>query len=425
MVRLRAAVLASLAVLFSTTSAISTTSAAGFLSEDGTVGFALNVPQADDDNDLYFTFNGPSSSSWIAVGMGSSQMDNSLIFMMYADSTGTNITLSPRYGGGNYEPEHTKDVIVHVMPGSQVVNGRMTANVRCEQCLTWPGGSVDTANTKAPFMFARGPEQDFTSNSVSASVKRHAHYGSFTLDLTKALGTKAVPNADYADSAGTVQLSAKDDKDLAPPFHAFFMLFAFVGVMPIGVLILRILDRPKWHGINQAISVLLALAGVGLGFYIGTLYQRTRSFTSAHQIFGIIIMAMLIGELIVGFLHHRMYMLTRIPTILTKIHIWIGRVVISCGIANGFLGFPLALNRKYNWALLILVGLVLGVAAPFLFWRYRRNIQKKRTASGVRHMEDTGYEDQPWNSGMPTHSFTDLRHMQNYPLQNTKPQQGR
>lgn len=45
--------------------AISTTPASGFVASDSSVTFALNIPQADTSNDLYFTLAGPSSSSWI------------------------------------------------------------------------------------------------------------------------------------------------------------------------------------------------------------------------------------------------------------------------------------------------------------------------------------------------------------------------
>jgi len=58
------------ALLFSSSRAISTTSAAGFVSKDKDVTFALNIPQADENNDLYFTLSGPSSSSWIVSSLG-------------------------------------------------------------------------------------------------------------------------------------------------------------------------------------------------------------------------------------------------------------------------------------------------------------------------------------------------------------------
>ena len=46
--------------------------------------------------------------------------------------------------------------------------------------------------------------------------------------------------------------------------------------MPIGVMILRILNKPKWHGMNQALSVAVAMLGVILGIYAATMYNRVR-----------------------------------------------------------------------------------------------------------------------------------------------------
>ena len=85
----------------------------------------------------------------------------------------------------------------------------------------------------------------------------------------------------------------------------------------------------------------------------------------------------MIGQFVLGFLHHRMYKKTQATTKLAPIHVWLGRVVIPAGIADGFLGFPLAMNSKYNWALLACVLFVVVLAGPFAFWRYRRNIHKK------------------------------------------------
>ncbi len=40
--------------LFSPIAAVSTSVSSGFAASDGSVSFALNIPQADDNNDLYF-----------------------------------------------------------------------------------------------------------------------------------------------------------------------------------------------------------------------------------------------------------------------------------------------------------------------------------------------------------------------------------
>jgi hypothetical protein len=44
----------------------SATAASGFVASDGSVSFALNIPNDQDDNtSLYFALAGPSTSSWI------------------------------------------------------------------------------------------------------------------------------------------------------------------------------------------------------------------------------------------------------------------------------------------------------------------------------------------------------------------------
>lgn len=69
---------------------------------------------------------------WIGLGQGgANQMRNSNIFIIYADSTGSNVTLSPRLGTGEVEPKFNSGAQVSLVEGSGIANGVMTANVRC------------------------------------------------------------------------------------------------------------------------------------------------------------------------------------------------------------------------------------------------------------------------------------------------------
>ena len=112
----------------------------------------------------------------------------------------------------------------------------------------------------------------------------------------------------------------------------------------------------------------------------------------------------MVGQFALGFLHHRMYKKTQAPTKLAPYHVWLGRVVIPAGIINGFLGFPLALNSKYNWALLALTLLMVIIFGPIWLWRWRRDSKK----SPLGNVSDSdGYQSQPWNSG-PSSSNIDL-----------------
>ena len=205
------------------------------------------------------------------------------MFMAYADSTGKNVTVSPRLASSHVEPSYTSNVTISVLPGSGIANGNITVHAMCNNCRAWKGGSVDATNTAAHFIFASGPDGSINSNSGSADIKRHSTYGSFTMDLTKAVGAAGIPIAIFADTSGVNQTSEKADHDFSAALHACLMIFAFVGLLPMGLLILRILKSPKWHGFNQALAVVLALIGVALGIYAGTMYNRVSPHLSGLQ----------------------------------------------------------------------------------------------------------------------------------------------
>ena len=137
----------------------------------------------------------------------------------------------------------------------------MTASVQCHNCRSWKGGSIDPGDTAANFLFASGPRTSINSDSVTVGLQRHSSYGTFAMDLTKATGPGQFPSIVTADTSGTVQETDKSDNDFTPVLHAVLMIVAFVGLMPIGLLILRVMNSVKWHAINQSLSAAVALVG--------------------------------------------------------------------------------------------------------------------------------------------------------------------
>jgi hypothetical protein len=148
--------------------------------------------------------------------MGNNKMDDTLMLMVYADSTGKNVTVSPRLSYGHTEPSYTKNVTIAVQPGSGISNGNMTVNAICSNCRSWKGGSIDPTNPTAKFIFAIGPDGSINSNSESANIKRHSTYGAFTMDLTKAVGAAQIPIIATSDSSGTIQTQDQTDHDFSP-----------------------------------------------------------------------------------------------------------------------------------------------------------------------------------------------------------------
>ncbi|PBP19025.1 integral membrane protein [Diplocarpon rosae] len=240
---------------------------------------------------------------------------------------------------------------------------------------------------------ATGPGGRLNSNSLPADFKRHNFSGAFTMDLTKAVGAPGVPVITSADSTGTVQTQQESDRDLGPPAPAVLMIMAFVGLMPLAVLILRVLESPKWHGVAQTISAAVALIGTGVGIVADIYDNRTKKFTSGHQRFGVTVMSAIISQIVLGFTHHRIYRRTQLRMSLARVQTWLGRPVNSAGTINRFTGVPLALNPKYDLALLACILLVITLAGSFMFWSFRRDSQQKQ---GLADVAPAGHQAQPW-----------------------------
>lgn len=71
------------------------------------------------------------------------------MFIIYADASNKNITLSPRLGKGEFEPEFNSDAKVTLLEGTGIANGQMTANVRCTHSLSLDLGQANRKQAQA------------------------------------------------------------------------------------------------------------------------------------------------------------------------------------------------------------------------------------------------------------------------------------
>lgn len=288
--------------LTSTALAANTTVAADYYTtSDLEISFALNVP--NDSDYLYFSLQGAGDGSWLAIGLGSDKMAGSLILIAYPASDGKNVTISPRIGTGHTEPIYTSNVKVEVLAGSGVSlssdgsNNTLTVNGRCTGCRSWNGGSIDVTSKAQNMIFAYGP---WVSNpdSVNADLRMHTADGVFTMDMTAATGRGGLPTITDSANHGSTEIKTSSTHEFASPIHGKFrcfedyvlatlirhlaciMIFTFVGMMPFGMLLLRVMGWTRLHGINQIFASILGLIGAALGIYLGTLYNRVSSLTS-------------------------------------------------------------------------------------------------------------------------------------------------
>ncbi|TKA73628.1 hypothetical protein B0A55_07490 [Friedmanniomyces simplex] len=353
--------------------------------------FALNVDQST--SDLYIHMSAPAGNSWMGVGFGS-EMQNSFMFIAYASNNGTGVTLSPRVATGHSEPSYDKDVSCDLiwandlLNGNEVTNGggasTMNLNAVCYNATKWANGALnigDNASKTQAMIFAVGPGDshgpNLRSDDLSAGLERHDAYGSFTLDIphatSKDSATAGVPRPNGGTNNSTYTLSGasasqpKADHDPAPAIHGFIMCLSFLIIFPLGALLLRVLQRVILHAIVQAVGLFLVCCATAGGIVISTQYNRSKNFASAHQIIGILLLLALLSQLGLGILHHRIFKKTQSPTLLGKIHLYLGPTILLFGIINAPIGFVFAGNPHLclPYAILLLLIIIVYLSIRF------------------------------------------------------------
>ncbi|WQF88845.1 Putative cytochrome b561/ferric reductase transmembrane, cellobiose dehydrogenase, cytochrome [Colletotrichum destructivum] len=371
-----------------------------FVAPENNVAFGFTVPE-NSGEDVFVTIRAPIDRTWAAIGIGQDRMPGSLIFMIYRDETGNGVTFSPRVAYGNYEPTYYDHMKWEVLPGTGVFNGSMFFSARCtDHCRSWPGGWVDVSNENQKAIYAVGPKGGFFSNKMDTSVKFHEEFGRFTINMKRTIGPADAPvlKADSVNE-GTNQISANDERrDYKSIFHAILMVGSLVFLIPFGAVLLRFGNMVRWHALNQGVALLIVIVGFVLGVLSSFWYTRSRGFKSPHQIIGFIVVAFLLAQFAIGFLHHQKYKKTHQSTPYKTVHIWLGRIVIALGTFNAFLGFSFALNRKYNYFLAAFIILMLLVS---LFITFGGKWVRGRIPAKFGSQAQGGYNPEPWRQ-VPT-----------------------
>ena len=200
--------------------------------------------------------------------------------------------------------------------------------------------------------------------------------GVFTLDMVQATGNGTVPTNIFKNSGAAAVGSPTDDHDWAAIIHAVLTCLAFLFLMPLGAIYLRVLGSFRWHWINQLFACLIAFIGVGLGFYLSTIYNHTKSFNSAHQIIGILLAIALAIQLSLGYFHHRIFKRTQGSTLYALIHRYFGQLTIVVAVVNGGLGLPLASNTRGLAVYITLVIIAMAVYFGVLAFNRFRSVHK-------------------------------------------------
>jgi hypothetical protein len=297
------------------------------------------------------------------------------IFIMYAASD-TNVTISPCSGKGEFQPLFNSDARVTLLDGSGISNGVMTANIRCDNCLSWNGGSMNPTDPASSWIWSVKRGSAIDSTSQMENLQQHDVSGAFTFDLTKATGGEssnpfvssssssptssgASPSAtsssddsnsdSNSDSSGSSAISqfSRSTVDQKRKAHAAVMSAAFVVFFPTAALVIRlplkIAAVPLIHAPIQLLGLALIISGLGIGVSLAQDTGNISNPVQEHVVIGIIVVSTLVlFQPAMGMLQHLHYRKTGGKSVFAYCHRWLGRCMILLGMINGGLGLRLA-----------------------------------------------------------------------------------
>lgn len=302
-------------------------------------------------------------------------MAGSNIFIIYTDGNG-NVTLSPRQGQGEFEPEPDTTANVTLLEGSGVQGDKMVANILCSNCHRWNGGSTDFSSSSGDWIHASRPGNSLESTDLGEELEQHNDHGSFTWTYTSAQGGQDVnPFVSLSGSngvstppqgAGGDVDSNSGDIESEPSYgmvtaHGTLASIAVLVILPVGAIVIRTLSLSPWiHAGIQMLGYVCFATAASLGIYIA---HAEHAFVNAHPIIGLIAFFFLTIQPFAGVMHHKSYKKTQQRMLTSYVHIWAGRLLVVLGMINGGLGIKLAgdVRTGYKIAYGVVAG-VIGVA---------------------------------------------------------------
>ncbi|KAK5229915.1 hypothetical protein LTR72_001449 [Exophiala xenobiotica] len=370
---------------------------------DSGYGISVNVPSdtaSSGSGSIYVQISAPSGTEWIGFGQGSQMSGANMLVVYAADST--NVTVSPRLGTGHVQPKVNGDAQISVLEGTGIASdGSLVANIRCDSCLSWSGGSMDPTDSSSSWIYAYKSGDALDSTSTGESISQHDSTGQFSLDLTTGTGgsssnpfvaasgssgdsssaaasasgaaTQTASNGQAtATDAGTATTipavatatggvssplassnpstsgsgsshSASDPNQATRVAHAVVMPLVFVILFPLSALTIYLPYNEKVRHIHaplQAVSVILMLVGLGLGVKLANKLDEVDGY---HQLIGyIVVVWMVFFQPVLGLMQHLHFRKQGTRSPMGHGHRWIGRAFILLGIVNGGLGFKQA-----------------------------------------------------------------------------------
>ena len=321
------------------------------------------------------------------------------IFLIYA-SPDSSVTLSPRKAFGHIDVFHDPNIQAHLLEGSGVHDGVMTANIRCDNCMHLDNGD-GIMGSSSSWGWAMCHGYPLMSSDVALRIHKHDVHGSFTLNLSAAIGgNSSNPFLDLTYPHHDVTPFSKqhviDDALLYRKrvAHGVMTPIAFVLMFPGFGLLLHIYPSRHtvlWmHAPMQLIAACVALIGLGFGVSVSKDLKLSKGYhpTIGYVLVGVVV----IIQPVLGAVQHLHYRRSGAATIYGALHRWFGRLLSAIGIINGGLGFYYAYQHTEDIPPIppIIYGMVCGgVSILYVFvvmWR-----REKTRSQAVTTKFQTGF----------------------------------
>lgn len=174
---------------------------------------------------------------------------------------------------------------------------------------------------------------------------------SATAPAAEAITTTAPVASPPVPTRPAYTIKGKSLRDWMWHLHGLLLSAAFFVLYPLGIYFLR---QPKAISNGDAFNyhwTIQALATVtfSLGTFIGWFQSRTISVT--HQYIGITIALLISTQMLLGWRHHLSFLVHKRSTLLSKIHITLGRIILPFALVNILTGLFL---RGYGWFTILL-----------------------------------------------------------------------
>ncbi|KAK6814871.1 hypothetical protein RU639_009833 [Aspergillus parasiticus] len=354
------------------------------------LSYSFNVPEttaSDINGTIYLQLSAPSHTKWISLGQGE-RMAGGSIFLIYASPDGS-ITLSPRKAFGHLDVFYDPNIQAHLLEGSRIHDGVMTANIRCDNCMHLDNGD-SLMGSSSSWGWAMCHGYPLMSSDVAVRIHKHDFHGSFTINLTKAIGGNstnpfldmAYPHHDVTPFSNQHMI---DDALLYRKrvAHGVLTPIAFVLMFPGFGLLLQIYPSRHtvlWmHAPMQIIAACVALIGLGFGVSVSMDLKLSNGYhpTIGYVLVGVVVLI----QPVLGVVQHLHFRKLGGTTIYGVLHRWFGRLLSAIGIVNGGMGFYYAYQHTEDIPPIppIIYGMVCGgVCILYVFvvmWRR----EKKRS----------------------------------------------